>query len=103
MMLRHLPGTTKLFSGASSGIGILGNTNAPVLISGIFGALGEEGLVVNTTLAKCVGTATFGGEPMTSCVCCRNRSSGFITQCREEYLRYAIYRQDPAWGDKVGS
>lgn len=45
-----------------------GSTNAPVLISGTSGVLGEDGLVVNTTFAKCVGTATFGGEPMTSCV-----------------------------------
>ena len=47
-------------------MGALGSTNAPVLISGILGVLGAEGLVVNTTLAKCVGTATLGGDPMTS-------------------------------------
>jgi len=69
MVLRYPPGTTKLFNGASSEMGALGSTNAPVLISGIFGVLGEDGLVVNTTLAKWVGTATLGGEPMTSCVC----------------------------------
>ena len=62
------PGTTKVFNETSSGMGALGSTNAPVLISGMFGVLGEDGFVVNTTLAKCVGTATFGGEPMTSCV-----------------------------------
>lgn len=66
MVTRYSPGTTKLFNGASSGMGALGSTNAPVLISGILGVLGEEGLVVNTTLAKCVGTATLGGDPMTS-------------------------------------
>lgn len=66
MVTRCSPGTTKLFNGASSGMGALGSTNAPVLISGILGVLGAEGLVVNTTLAKCVGTATLGGDPMTS-------------------------------------
>jgi len=69
MVLRYSPGTTKLFNGASSGMGVFGSTNAPVLISGTLGVLGEEGLVASTTLAKCVGTATLGGEPMTSCVC----------------------------------
>ena len=58
-------------------MGALGSTNAPVLISGVFGVLGEEGLVANTTLAKWVGTATFGGEPMTSCVYGIVQSSGF--------------------------
>ena len=47
-------------------MGAFGSTNAPVLISGILGVLGDEGLVVSTTFAKCVGTATLGGEPMTS-------------------------------------
>jgi hypothetical protein len=81
MILRYSPGTTKLFNDASSGMGALGSTNAPVLISGMFGVFGEEGLVVNTTLAKCVGTATLGGEPMTSCVCCKIQPSGFTVQC----------------------
>jgi len=103
MVFRYSPGTTKLFNGTSSGMGALGSTNAPVLTSGIFGVLGEEGLVVNTTLAKCVGTATFGGEPMTSWVCCKTQSSGSITRHREKYLQHAIYHQDPASGDKVGS
>lgn len=69
VLLRYPPGTTKLFNGTSSGMSVFGSTNAPVLISGTLGVLGEEGLVVSTTLAKCVGTATLGGEPMTSCVC----------------------------------
>jgi hypothetical protein len=62
------PGMTKLSNGASSGITALGKTNAPVDISGISGVVGEEGLDTSTTLAKCVGTATLGGEPITSCV-----------------------------------
>lgn len=60
------PGTTKLSSGASSGICAFGRTNAPVEISGMSGVDGEEGFVVKTIFAKCVGTATFGGVPMTS-------------------------------------
>lgn len=67
-MPKSPPGTTKLFNDTSSGMGAFGSTNAPVLISGMFGVLGEDGFVVNTTFAKCVGTATFGGEPMTSWV-----------------------------------
>lgn len=59
-------GTTKLSSFASSGIGAFGRTNAPVAISCMCGVDGEEGLAVSTTFAKWVGTATFGGEPMTS-------------------------------------
>lgn len=65
----HGPGTTKLSSFASSGMGALGSTNAPVEISMMFGVDGEEGFAVSTTFAKCVGTDTFGGEPITSCVC----------------------------------
>jgi len=45
-------GTTKLSNGASSGIGALGITNAPVLISGMCGVLGDDGFEVKTTLAK---------------------------------------------------
>lgn len=56
----------KFSSLASSGIGALGSTNAPVEISGMSGVDGEDGFDVSTTFAKCVGTATFGGEPMTS-------------------------------------
>lgn len=59
-------GTTKLSSLASSEMTALGSTNAPVEISGTSGVLGEEGFDVRTTFAKCVGTATFGGVPMTS-------------------------------------
>lgn len=47
-------------------MGAFGNTKAPVEISVTLGVDGEDGLDVNTTLAKCVGTETFGGEPMTS-------------------------------------
>jgi hypothetical protein len=46
----------------------LGRTNAPVDTSRICGVSGEDGLAANTTLAKWVGTATFGGEPITSYV-----------------------------------
>ena len=56
----------KLSSDASSGITALGRTKAPVEISGTSRVFGDDGRVVNTTLAKCVGTETFGGEPITS-------------------------------------
>lgn len=51
-----------------------GSTNAPVEISGTWGVEGDDGRDVRTTLAKWVGTATFGGLPITSydfnmCVC----------------------------------
>lgn len=57
---------TKLSSGASSGMIAFGRTNAPVDISGMSGVEGEEGLDARTTFAKWVGTAMFGGDPMTS-------------------------------------
>jgi len=44
----------------------LGRTKAPVNNSKMSGFEGEDGLLVNTTLAKWVGTDTLGGEPMTS-------------------------------------
>jgi len=59
----------KLSKGASSRITALGNTNAPVESSKMSGVDGEVGFAVKTTLAKCVGTDTLGGEPITSCVC----------------------------------
>ena len=62
---------TKLSNGTSSEMTALGKTNAPVDISGMSGVAGEEGLDARTTLAKWVGTATFGGDPITSCVCSR--------------------------------
>lgn len=34
--------------------------------SWILGVLGDEGFAPRTTLAKWVGTATFGGDPITS-------------------------------------
>jgi hypothetical protein len=46
-----------------------GSTNAPVEISSRPGVAGEDGREVSTTFAKWVGTATFGGEPMTSYDC----------------------------------
>lgn len=67
--MQNVPGIMKLVNGVSSGITALGSTNAPVLISKTSGVNGEEGFDVKTTFAKCVGTATFGGEPITSCVC----------------------------------
>lgn len=57
---------TKLSRGASSGIGALGSTKAPVESSRIPGVEGDAGLDVKTTFAKCVGTAIVGGEPITS-------------------------------------
>ena len=63
-----LPGTIKLSKGVSSRMIALGKTKAPVASSKILGVGGEDGFVVRTTLAKWVGTETFGGEPMTSCV-----------------------------------
>lgn len=45
-----------------------GSTNAPVEVSGMCGVEGDDGREVRTTLAKCVGTATFGGLPITSYV-----------------------------------
>ena len=62
------PGTMKLVKGTSSGITAFGNTNAPEDNSSLSGACGEEGFAVRITLAKWVGTETFGGEPMTSWV-----------------------------------
>jgi hypothetical protein len=44
----------------------LGNTKAPVEISEMSGLELEVGREPKTTLAKWVGTATFGGEPITS-------------------------------------
>lgn len=52
--------------GVESGMAALGRTKAPVATSRMSGFEGDEGLDVNTTFAKCVGTATFGGEPITS-------------------------------------
>lgn len=46
-----------------------GSTNAPAEISSVSGAEGDKGLEASTTLAKWVGTATFGGDPITSYVC----------------------------------
>lgn len=66
MKYKDLPGTTKFSKGASSGISAFGRTNAPVEISGICGVDGDDGLVVKTTLAKCVGTPMLGGLPITS-------------------------------------
>ena len=63
-----LPGTTKFSKGVSSLIVSLGRTNAPVEISRTSGVDGEVGRDVNTTFAKWVGTATFGGFPITSYV-----------------------------------
>jgi len=62
-------GTEKLSSGVSSGIGALGRTKAPSESSTIDGVAGETGRAARTTLAKWVGTATFGGEPMSSYDC----------------------------------
>ena len=45
-----------------------GSTNAPVEISETWGADGDDGRDARTTLAKCVGTATFGGLPIISYV-----------------------------------
>jgi hypothetical protein len=61
-------GMTKFSRGVSSGIGALGSTNAPAESSSMFGVPGDDGLEVRTTFAKWVGTATFGGEPITSWV-----------------------------------
>ena len=65
------PGITKLSKGVSSEMTALGSTKAPVDISGISGLAGEDGLDASTTLAKCVGTETLGGEPIISCVCAK--------------------------------
>jgi len=62
----HVPGVTKLSRGASSAIMAFGKTNAPIDKVKSLGLEGEHGVAVRTTLAKCVGTATLGGEPMTS-------------------------------------
>ena len=45
-----------------------GSTNAPVEISGTSGVEGDAGRDARMTLAKCVGTATFGGLPIISYV-----------------------------------
>jgi len=45
-------GMMNLSRGASSGIGALGSTKAPVASSKMFGVDGEEGFEVSTTLAK---------------------------------------------------
>ena len=64
--LQDEPGITKLSRGASSGIMALGRTNAPVETSRVPGLEGDTGLVASTTFAKCVGTETLGGDPITS-------------------------------------
>lgn len=66
MLAVYILGMTKFSSFASSGIGALGRTKAPVEISATFGVEGDEGLDARTTFAKWVGTETFGGEPITS-------------------------------------
>ena len=65
---RQLPGVTKLSRDVSSEMMAFGSTNAPVEISGRWGVEGDDGRDARTTLAKCVGTATFGGLPITSYV-----------------------------------
>jgi hypothetical protein len=65
---RDLLGYTKLSKGASSGMTAFGSTNAPVETSGTWGVEGDDGRDARTTFAKCVGTATFGGLPITSYV-----------------------------------
>jgi hypothetical protein len=62
----YVPGATKLSRGVSSGITAFGKTNAPIDKAKSLGLEGEDGIAVRTTLAKCVGTATLGGEPTTS-------------------------------------
>lgn len=59
-------GIMKLSKGASSGITAFGSTNAPVDSSRISGVDGEAGFDAKTTFAKCVGTETLGGDPITS-------------------------------------
>lgn len=58
----------KLSSGAPSGITALGRTKAPEESSRMSGVDGDAGRDVKTTFAKCVGTDTLGGDPITSCV-----------------------------------
>jgi hypothetical protein len=60
----------------------LGRMNAPVESSAMSGVLGDDGFEVITTLAKCVGTPTFGGEPMTSCVCHRREHTMQVRAAR---------------------
>ena len=67
--VKILPGTMKFSNGVLSLMTALGRTKAPVASSRISGVDGDDGFVVNTTLAKWVGTDTLGGEPITSCVC----------------------------------
>jgi hypothetical protein len=58
----------KLSMGVVSGMAAFGRTNAPAESSRMSGVEGDAGFDARTTFAKCVGTETFGGEPMTSCV-----------------------------------
>lgn len=66
--MTHVLGMRKLSMGVVSGMAAFGSTNAPEESSTRSGFEGDKGFDASTTLAKCVGTATFGGEPMTSCV-----------------------------------
>lgn len=65
-LARRLPGTTNPSNGASSGITAFGSANAPIESSCTSGVAGDTGREARTTLAKCVGTPTLGGLPMTS-------------------------------------
>lgn len=69
LCVKILLGTMKFSNGVLSLMTALGRTKAPVASSRISGVDGDDGFVVNTTLAKWVGTDTLGGEPITSCVC----------------------------------
>jgi hypothetical protein len=96
-----LLGTTKLSRGASSEIWALGKTKAPVLISCMLGLLGEAGLDVKTTFAKWVGTETFGGEPITSCV--YNVEIELNEEGWEDRnVRYGICHRSRAWAGIMG-
>lgn len=90
----------KFVSGVSSGITALGSTNAPLDTSSTSGVDGDVGFVASTTLAKCVGTATFGGDPITSCVYHTGVSEG--EEGREGDLRRAISRLTRVWGGTGG-
>jgi hypothetical protein len=68
LKLGHSLGVLNACNGILSSMLAFGKTNAPAEISGMSGVEGEDGRVVSTTLAKCVGTATLGGDPITSCV-----------------------------------
>ena len=64
------------------------------------GVDGELGFDVSTTFAKCVGTATLGGLPMTSCFCFNDLSDILESTMRvtyDEVLAITVWLRQVQW------